>query len=161
MKMEDCDFEGLAKEILALPGASTIYAENRLRHHIADAFEDARHQRGMSVRQLATEMNTSVSQVQRLLQHDVGGSVTLRSVCRAAEVLGLAVSVHIREKVAHAGCVVPFGKVDGWHTERQSVETVVDVRRSVPTAAMAPRNDLASETWTESEAPAFRSVAAT
>ena len=98
MAAENSDFDNLVNEVLAVQDARTAYLENRLRRALADSFEEARKKKDMSVRQLAKEMETSVSQVQRLLQRDVGGSVTLRTVCRAADVLGLAISVHAREK---------------------------------------------------------------
>jgi transcriptional regulator with XRE-family HTH domain len=87
------DFEALVNEVLADSDARTAYAENALRRYLAASFELARQGRGVSVRALAAEMGTSVSQVQRLLHHEVGGSLTLRTICRAADVLGLRVKI--------------------------------------------------------------------
>lgn len=64
-------------------------AENRLRRELAEHFERARTARGLTFRALAREMGSSVSQVQRLLHRELGGSLTLMTIARAAEVLGM------------------------------------------------------------------------
>lgn len=105
----DIDFDALLEEALGNRDARTAYVENGLRRRLAVSFDEARELKGMSVRQLARAMGTSLSQVQRLLHSEVGGSLTLRTVCRAADALDLTVSVHVRSKTCE-GHVVPFGR---------------------------------------------------
>jgi transcriptional regulator with XRE-family HTH domain len=75
--------------------ARTAAVENRLRSHIGEAFDAARKAKGLSIRALAKEMGTSISQVQRMLHEDIGGGLTLRTLVRGADVLGLSVSFHL------------------------------------------------------------------
>lgn len=144
------DFDAMIAEVLADSDARTAHAENALRRHLAEQFEAARQSKSMSVRGLATEMGTSISQVQRLLHHEAGGSLTLKTLCRAADVLGLAISVEARacensedgprsagwqkmpmSKLVHKqrlsiGPVVKYGHVsdaDDWH---ESADTEVE-----------------------------------
>lgn len=76
--------------------------ENGERRKMAVVFEGARHRRGWSMRKLAEEMHTSLSQVQRLLHKELGGSLTLRTLYRAADVLGLDVTVRVKPKPKRA-----------------------------------------------------------
>lgn len=109
MTNDEDDVEALFREVLNNPAARCAYQENELRRAIAASIEDARQSKGLTVRALAKAMETSVSQVQRLLHEDLGGSITLRTLCRAADVLDCRFGVHFRAIQAGRGCVVPFG----------------------------------------------------
>ncbi len=109
--MNEHDFEALVTEVLADKAARASAAENNLRRKLAEAFERARSERGLTIRELAAEMETSLSQVQRLLHHEVGGSLTLLTVTRAADALGLRVSVHVRPCAGVEGRLIPFGEL--------------------------------------------------
>ena len=98
------DFELLVSEVLADSDARAAYAENTLRRQLAATFESARKGKGLSIRTLAAKMGTSASQVQRLLHYEVGGSLTLRTICRAADILQLDVMIEVHARdvpVAH------------------------------------------------------------
>jgi transcriptional regulator with XRE-family HTH domain len=99
----DFDFEALAAEIHRSQDARAGFVENRLRRRLAKSFEQARRARGLSVRELAKEIGTSISQVQRLLHHERGGGLTLRTICRAADALGLSVECHARQSGGNDG----------------------------------------------------------
>lgn len=141
------DFDDLAREILSVKDARTGYIENRLRRRIAEAFEEARRRKGLSVRELAKEMGTSLSQVQRLLHFEVGGSLTLRTVCRAADALDLSLSIHVREKRPSGDCVIPFGRVAAWHSISEPVANVVEVRKILPTPVAATCGQHDNDGW--------------
>lgn len=101
---KDNDFEALIADVLANSDARTARVENALRRHLSEQFDAARHSKGMSVRGLAAEMGTSISQVQRLLHHEAGGSLTLKTLCRAADVLGLVLSIEaLASESSHDG----------------------------------------------------------
>lgn len=111
--MNNESWEDLLTEVLANKHARCAYRQNELRRKLAAAFEDARKAKGLSVRALAAEMETSVSQVQRLLHMDLGGSITLTTICRAADVLELTVGIHVRRAASPGTTVVDFGR-SGW-----------------------------------------------
>lgn len=90
------DFTKLMEEALADPEVRCAYKENGLRRKLAGEFDGARKLRGLSVRGLAKTIGTSASQVQRLLHHEVGGSLTLSTIIRAADALGLSVGMWTR-----------------------------------------------------------------
>jgi hypothetical protein len=90
------DYEKLLSEALSNPNVRYAYKENALRRRLGCAFDDARKNAGLSVRTLAKLMGTSPSQVNRLLHNEAGGSLTLSTVCRAADALQLHVGVHVR-----------------------------------------------------------------
>ncbi len=103
------NYEALRTAILANRDAGASYKENRVRRKLATEFEEARVARGMTMRQLAQKMGTSLSQAQRLLHYESGGSLTLKTVVRAADVLGLTVTVNARRVPATPGAVVSLG----------------------------------------------------
>lgn len=110
-------FSDLLNEVLGSPDAGAALRENALRRKIAAAFEEARVAEGLSVRELAKKMDTSISQIQRLRHEDLGGSLTLRTICRAAQVLGLSVSVNVRPSTKGAlGSLCQFGTTAQWQT---------------------------------------------
>jgi transcriptional regulator with XRE-family HTH domain len=69
-----------------------------LRKKIAKALDARRMRRGWTLHDLAREMRTSTTQVQRLLKPEQGSSPTLRSVCVAACALGLSVEIKLPPK---------------------------------------------------------------
>lgn len=103
--------DNLTTEIMANSFARCAYKENTLRRRLAQAFEDARRASGMTVRTLAEKMDTSPSQVQRLLHREVGGSLTLRTIVRAADVLDLVIGVHVRPRDNRSSVVTQFGRM--------------------------------------------------
>ena len=72
--------------------------ENTLRRRLAVALQQAREMRGISIRELAKKIGTSLSQVQRVMHEEVGGSLTLRTIVKAADALDMDVSIHVRPR---------------------------------------------------------------
>lgn len=130
------DLEALLVEALSDRDVRVSSFENDVRYRLAEAFEEARQRRGLSIRGLAKEMGTSISQVQRLLHKEVGGSLTLTTLVTAADVLELALAVHARPRSCQAGRVVPFGRSATWSrsdldfrmVEHQTAQVGVAVR---------------------------------
>ena len=116
------EFDALRAEVLSRRAARLAARENDMRRAIARSFESAREDQALSLRELASGMDTSLSQVQRLLHEDVGGSVTLRSICSAADVLNLRISVHVRPVPANEGCLFQLGSVVWESSEYSLVE---------------------------------------
>ena len=73
------------------PAIKEAYIEAKYRRRIAAQLTAAMEKRGVSYRQLAKAMNTGKSQVQRLLNKERGGSLTLLTIVKAALALGLRV----------------------------------------------------------------------
>src|SRR5580765_2289032 len=90
------NYEALLEEAMRDPDVRVAFKENELRRVLGAAFDEARNAQELSVRDLAKKMNTSTSQVQRVLHNEVGGSLTLSTVCRAADALDLCVRVQVR-----------------------------------------------------------------
>jgi len=67
--------------------------ENDLRHQLGERLEVARKARGMSIREFAAAMGTSLSQAQRVLHKTVGGSPTLMTIIKACDVLGVPIGL--------------------------------------------------------------------
>ena len=102
-EMEMETFDELRDEILRDPIARAAAAENSVRRELARTFDGVRLSRSLSIRALAREMGTSVSQIQRLLHRERGGSLTLRTLFRAADHLDLDLSLKLQPKNAEAG----------------------------------------------------------
>ena len=79
----------MMRTVLRDPVARAAAIENSVRRDIAARVEAARKAKGLSIRGLAKRMQTSPSQIQRLLHREVGGSLTLTTLVRAADALGL------------------------------------------------------------------------
>lgn len=107
-------FDDLRAEVFNDRDARTAALENELRRRLASTFEAIRQREGMSVRDFAERIGTSTSQAQRLLHHEIGGSLTLRTLVRAADKLGVAVRVHLRPKGAELTIVPGVAKAP-WH----------------------------------------------
>lgn len=78
--------------------ARMAYLENGLRRRIGATLDAVRCAKAWSLRDLAREAETSLSQVQRLLHTSLGGSLTLRSIVNAADALGLDVEISFLPK---------------------------------------------------------------
>ena len=74
-----------------------VTREKKIRSRIASAIETRRTGRGVTIRELARKMGTSPSQVQRV-RGAARGSLTLSTICRAAEALDMIVTVEVRPK---------------------------------------------------------------
>ena len=112
MTSNDDSYDALRAEILANVVTGAAFCENDFRRELSAEFDKARREKGMSIRDLAREMKTSLSQVQRLLHVEIGGddSLTLRTLFRAAHVLDLKLIAHVRPKhFPSVNNVVPFG----------------------------------------------------
>lgn len=73
-----------------LPRDARVAAkENNLRRELAFVFDKARMEKGLSLRGLAKEMGTSLPQIRRLLHLEHGGSLTLMTLVRACDTLGI------------------------------------------------------------------------
>jgi DNA-binding phage protein len=92
------DFDALAAELRANPDARAVMDENALRRAIGAALAKVREVRGLSFREFAALLGLSLSQTQRLLHIEKGGSVTLRTLCRAADACGLRVVVGFKPR---------------------------------------------------------------
>lgn len=92
------DFDALADEVMRSPSARAVAMENDIRRAIGVALETERVRLGYSIRRFAVHIGASLSQTQRLLHKEVGGSLTLRSIVSAAESCGMRVelAVHAR-----------------------------------------------------------------
>lgn len=80
------------------------------RQALAEAFDDARVEKGWSLRHLAEKMETSLSQVQRILNRNPFGSIRLESLFCAAEALELDLTVGVRR----TRTVGPDWELSGW-----------------------------------------------
>ena len=85
----DKPWSEILQEIESDPVARAGFVENDLRREIGRALTFERERRSMSMRELADAMSTSLSQVQRVLHEDIGGTITLRTLVRAANALEL------------------------------------------------------------------------
>jgi DNA-binding phage protein len=86
----------LDDEILQNFDARTAYYANDLAWVIAGKLDDERVKQGLSYRALAEKMGTSKTTVCRLLKKDgyIGG-LTLRTIVRAADALGVRLALEI------------------------------------------------------------------
>ena len=73
------------------PGVQVAYTEAKYRRRIAEQLTRAMEKKGVSYRQLAEQMGTGKSQVQRVLNKERGGSLTLLTIVKAAYALELRV----------------------------------------------------------------------
>lgn len=81
------------REALKRVAAGGSRRESEFRRGLAAAFGAAVAERKMTAKSLSKQARVPVGQIRRLLRPEVGGHLTLRSIFRAAEVLGLDVAV--------------------------------------------------------------------
>ena len=74
------------------------YNEAQYRRRIAEQVTAALDRKGLSHEELATTMGASKAQVQRLLNEQRGGSLTLLSLVQAGRALGLSLEDMLKEK---------------------------------------------------------------
>lgn len=87
--MKFTSLDDFIKDVLQDADSRAAYEEHRYAIRLAELLEAERQRRGWSLRRLAEEMSTSLSQVQRVLAEHASGTVTLRTVFRALEALDL------------------------------------------------------------------------
>ena len=88
----------IRRQLFADPVARAAYIENGLRRELANAFERERAARGWSLRTFAAHLGTSLAQVQRLLYRNKGGGITLHTIVRTADALGLEVKMEVKSR---------------------------------------------------------------
>ncbi len=108
------NFFDLVKELVQDPDVRTAALENNLRRKIASVLDERRQAMDLSLRDLAEAMGTSLSQVQRILHKQEGGNLTLRTLVRAADTLGLQLAINIRPTPEEEGKVIELGKTIGY-----------------------------------------------
>jgi len=93
--MKGGSWNELRRKTLQSPKARAAYDETKLRERLALVFSEAMKRQRYTVRQLAKELDTSISQIQRIVNRDVGGPLTLLTVVKAANALGLELDVRL------------------------------------------------------------------
>jgi transcriptional regulator with XRE-family HTH domain len=88
------------------PQARAGFTEARLRRLIGATLEATMKRAGVTVRELAARVGTSKSQVQRVLNKEAGGSLTLMTVVKAAQALDLDVSLRLAPPADKSAVVV-------------------------------------------------------
>jgi len=92
------DFEQLVKVSFAEARAHGLVRERKVLDKLGKVLERVRKEKGMSVWDLARRAGTSVLQVNYILGKEPYGNVSLHSLFRVAEVLGLTLSMGLRKK---------------------------------------------------------------
>jgi len=136
--LDDTDFDALAEQVMSDPDARTAATENALRRTMATALSAAVTVKGLSVRGLAKAMGSSVSQVQRLLHKEVGGTLTLRTVVKAADALDLDTMVVFTPRYAPE-----IDSTEPWRDLPPALNNVV--RLSLPEPVTAYCDDCGNE----------------
>ena len=77
--------------------ARVAYNENNLRREMSNVFKAAMMKREMSAPDLAYAVFVKPSQIKRLLHEEVGGSLELKTILRAADYLGLDVVLSVTD----------------------------------------------------------------
>lgn len=96
MKTEN--FGSVLKDILSNRDSRIAAHENFIRRGLGRWFDDARLEKGLSLREFAKYIGTSLSQTQRLLHKQLGGSLTLKTLCKAADVFGFRIEIKFIEQ---------------------------------------------------------------
>lgn len=94
----EINFDDMSREVLNDPDARAAAKENCVRHKLGALFTDYMRQSGLLPLDLARKTSLSISQVNRLLQLEVGGNLTLFTICRVADELNLEISLNISPK---------------------------------------------------------------
>ncbi len=96
--MSSESWKRLKERLHSDPVALAARDENRLRRRLSEVISKEQKRRGLSLRAFATAANTSLSQVQRILSEESGGSLTLLTLFKVANALGLEVDLVLRRK---------------------------------------------------------------
>lgn len=91
-------WDELLAKTLESSNARAAYDEIRLRQRLAKVIRKEMDERSISIREMAKKLDTSVSQIQRLLNEDIGGSLTLLTVVKAANALGLHLTLDLAQE---------------------------------------------------------------
>lgn len=86
----------LEKDVLGNFDSRTACRENELRRRLSIIFREKIKNQGLGIRDFAKKTGTSISQVQRIIHNEVGGSLTLRTIVRACDILGLRINIEIK-----------------------------------------------------------------
>lgn len=105
------DFFALLEEMEEDRDVRTAALENSIRRNIASTLDEHRKAKGLSLRELAKEMGTSLSQVQRILHREQGGNLTLRTLVRAVDTLGLKLTINVRPTPAKDAKIHDLGAI--------------------------------------------------
>lgn len=137
---ESTNFDDLVREVMGDADVRAAVSENSLRRKLGKSFESSRLLRNWSMRELAQRMGTSLSQVQRVLHRQQGGSLTLLTICRAADALGMHVDIHVRPRLVSPGQVVQFGHV-AWERSAHPVRERATTQQRPPARALGREDD--------------------
>ena len=143
--MRSDSFEELLQQILADKDARVAAIENDVRRQLASALEEARTRKRLSIRGLAKQIGTSMSQVQRVLHLELGGSLTLRTIVRACDALGLRLTLRAVPEEQTLGRLVLLRGGD-WHGGTRTPGTERAPRTPVPSQCGVPMT-LAGASW--------------
>ena len=95
MTKDEWSFDEMAAELLQNADARAAYNENDARRALAVEFDNARKARGLSVPDLAEQLDTTEAEVRRLLHLEQGGALSRRTIFRAAEAFDLTVNITV------------------------------------------------------------------
>ncbi len=95
--MTATEFDELYDLVMEDQDASAAAVENSIRRNLAKHVEQARFVRGWSLRKLADELGTSLSQVQRITHREVGGGLTIGALVRVARLFGWRLVIRFEE----------------------------------------------------------------
>jgi hypothetical protein len=95
MKAKDTDYEALQREVLEDFACKCMAIENGLRRELAKQIEIEMKKRNWRDYNLAKHAKCPLSEIRRLLHQEVGGRLTLRTIIRSLNVLGLKLKLEV------------------------------------------------------------------
>lgn len=98
MKTDDTDLDALLAEAMQNPTVRFAALEHNLRAPFTGPFNTARKALGLSVRETAKLLGMSRAKTRRLLGKEVGGRLSLKTLVRAADALGLELTLTVYRK---------------------------------------------------------------
>ena len=122
--------------------ARTAYEETQIRGSVAATLASKLKAEGISIREFAKRIQSSASQVQRLLHADIGGSLTLLSLVRAADGLGLSIDVRMQPRRTN---IVPIKEAASWPERRRSTWAKPEWQYDTSDGANEKRSELTDE----------------
>jgi transcriptional regulator with XRE-family HTH domain len=99
--MSSESWKRLQERLHSDPVALAARDENNLRRRLSVVIAKEQRERGLSIRAFAKAAGTSLSQIQRILSVESGGSLTLLTVFKVANALGLEVDLVLRRASRH------------------------------------------------------------